>query len=201
MLVSHFAVDRIQALLATEDPGLDVGLGQLPAHTVQNSPQQLAAVPARCLDRFGQGVETPGMDVLEGQILQLPGDIVESQTRGDWYVDFQCFVGNPPALLRPDRPHCLQVMAAVGELDQHDAQIARHRHQHLAKVFRLGILIGLKLDLVQLGQPVDQIGHLLAEFLGNLGLADRRVFHDIVQQRRDDGRCIHAPLSHRAGHG
>ena len=68
--------------------------------------------------------------------------------------------------------HRLQVVHAVGELDQHDAQVARHRHQHLAEVFGLRFLVRLELDLVELGEAIDQLGHMFAETLGNLGLGD-----------------------------
>jgi hypothetical protein len=44
---------------------------------------------------------------------------------------------------------------------------------------------GLELDLVELGQAIDQLGDLLAEALGDLGLGDRRVLHHVVQQRGD----------------
>jgi hypothetical protein len=59
---------------------------------------------------------------------------------------------------------------AVGQLDQHDAQIARHGHQHLAEVFGLRLLIGGELHLVELGQAIDQLGDFLAEFFGQLVL-------------------------------
>ena len=90
-------------------------------------------------------------------------------------------------------------MLAVGQLDQHDAQIARHGHQHLAEVFRLRFLVGRELDAVELGQAVDHLGDLAAEFLGQFVLGRAGVFEHVVQQRGGDGIGIHAPLDDGAG--
>ena len=63
------------------------------------------------------------------------------------------------------------------------------------------VLVGLKLDLVQLGQAIDEIGDGCAEALGDLGFGDRGVFHHVVQQGCGDGLPIHAPFGERAGDG
>jgi hypothetical protein len=61
---------------------------------------------------------------------------------------------------RLDRAH---VVRAVGELHEDDAQVSRHREQHLAEAFRLRFLAALELDLVELGDGVDELGDVLAE--------------------------------------
>ncbi len=59
-------------------------------------------------------------------------------------------------------------MQPVGELDEDDADVLGHRDEHLAQV--LALLLGqrLELDLAELGHPVDEIGHLVAEPLADL---------------------------------
>ena len=42
---------------------------------------------------------------------------------------------------------------------------------------------------------------LIAEVLGDLGLADRRILHHVMQQRGGDGLRVHAPFGQRAGNG
>jgi hypothetical protein len=92
-------------------------------------------------------------------------------------------------------------VVAIGELDQHHAQIARHGHQHLAEVLRLRFFLRLKLDLVELRQAIDEISNRFAETFGNLALANRRILHHVVQQRRDHALDIHLPFGDGAGHG
>ena len=57
------------------------------------------------------------------------------------------------------------VVGAVGELDQDDADVARHREEHLAEVLGLLLLARGEVDLADLGDAVDQAGDLLAEEL------------------------------------
>ena len=81
------------------------------------------------------------MDQAEGNVLQFAIKLAESETQRDRRVDVERLERDAPALVGAHRRHRLQVVLAVGQLDQHDAQIARHGHQHLAEVFRLRHLI------------------------------------------------------------
>jgi hypothetical protein len=81
----------------------------------------------------------------------------------------------------------------IGKLDQNHTQITRHGHQHLAEVLCLRLFVGLELDLVELRQAVDEIRNRPAKTFGNLALANRRILHDVVQQRRDYPFHIHLP--------
>jgi hypothetical protein len=82
---------------------------------------------------------------------------------------------------------------AVGQLDQDDPDVAGHGQQHLAEALGLLLLLGGELDAVQLGQAVDEVGHLRAEFFEQLLLGDAGVFHDVVQQRRHQGFGVELP--------
>jgi hypothetical protein len=73
------------------------------------------------------------------------------------------------------------VVQAIGELDEDDAHVARHREQHLAEILGLRVL-GSRTRAVDLRDAVHQLRH---------GLAKRRdlawwwgVLDDIVEQRR-----------------
>ncbi|MNN56027.1 hypothetical protein D3C81_1709350 [compost metagenome] len=85
-------------------------------------------------------------------------------------------------------------MQAVGQFDEDDAHITRHRQQHFAEVFRLRLDLALEFDFFQLGQTVDQIGDRRAEAFDQLILAYILVFHHIMQQRRHDGLGIQLPV-------
>ncbi len=91
---------------------------------------------------------------------------------------------------RTERAHVVQ---PVGELHQNHADVACHREQHLAEVFRLRLFAIAKLHFVQLRQPVDQFRDLRAESLGEFGLGHALVFHHVVQQRRHDRLGVEIP--------
>ena len=85
-------------------------------------------------------------------------------------------------------------MQPVGELDQDDADVARHREQHLAEALRLHFLARRELDLVELRHAVDHVGHRLAEALLEFVLGDGGVLHHVVQQRRGEALRVEPPL-------
>ena len=173
---------------------------QLVANAVEDAGEQFLAVAARRAQGPGQHLGAMRVDQREAQILQLAVQLVETQAQGDRRVDFQRFAGDAGALVGAHGRHGLQVVLAVGQLDEHDAQVARHRHQHLAEVFGLRLLIRGELHLVELGQAIDQLGDFLAEAFGQLMLGGPRIFEDIVHQGCADGVGIHPPLDDGTGH-
>ena len=95
-----------------------------------------------------------------------------------------------------ERAHIVQ---AVGELDDDYANVGDHGEQHLADVLGLVIFAVGKLDLVQLGDALDDVGHLLAETLFDLVGGDVGVFDGVVQEAGGDGGGIHLQLREHQG--
>ena len=153
-----------------------------------------AAVAARRLDRFRQRPVAHRIQVRERQVLQLAVDVVQAQPVRDRHVHFHR-LGGDAALL--GRRHVLErahVVQAVGQLDQDDAHVRRHRQQHLAEVFRLRFDQALEFDFFELGQAVDEGGDRRAEAFDQLFLLDVLVFHHVVQQRGHDGLGVKLPV-------
>ena len=85
-------------------------------------------------------------------------------------------------------------MEPVGELDDDDANVVAHRHEHLAQVVDLRMAERLDLEAVDLGDAIDELGDGVAELLAHvlervLGILDR-----IVQDGRAQGIAIHAKV-------
>ena len=98
---------------------------------------------------------------------------------------------------RCDRRHRVQrahVVQPVGELDQDDADVLRHREQHLAEALGLRVLARVELDLVELGDAVDHVGDRLAERRLDLRLGDRGVLHHVVEEGGGEPLRVQAPL-------
>jgi hypothetical protein len=83
----------------------------------------------------------------------------------------------------------------VGELDEDDADVIGHGHEHLAKVLGLGLLSILKLDAIKLGETGHQRGDHGAKPLRNLLKADAAVFHGVMQKGCHEGLCIEPPAA------
>jgi len=96
-----------------------------------------------------------GMQHLEGEILELPLERVDTETVSERGVHLERLARLLHLFLLAqvlDRAHVVQ---SIGELDQDDAHVARHRHDHLAVVLGLGLLAALELDSGQLGDAFD----------------------------------------------
>ncbi len=133
--------------------------------------------------------------------MQLAVKLIEPEPVGDRGVNFQGFARDPLARLRPDRRERSHVVQPVGELDQDDAHVARHRQQHLAEILRLRVGLRLELDLVELGKTIHQLRHRLAEALGDLLLGDRRVLHHVVKEGGHDRLDVELPVGDDLGDG
>ena len=57
----------------------------------------------------------------------------------------------------------------------------------------------LELDLVELGDAVDQLGHRLAEGVGDLVLGDGGVLDHVVQQRGHQRLAVEVPVGEDLG--
>ena len=90
-----------------------------------------------------------------------------------------------------DRPHVVQ---AVGELDEDDADVLRHRDDHLPVVLGLGLLAALERDPRQLRDALDELRDLGAELRAELVELRARVLDDVVQERGRDRLLVEVEL-------
>jgi len=79
---------------------------------------------------------------------------------------------------------------SVGELDEHDPDVVRHREEHLSDVLGLLLLVAEGAELAELRDPVDEVGDLAAEAILDVRQVVLGVLGDIVQDRRLNGDRI-----------
>ena len=156
---------------------------------------------AHLLHRLRQRRMAPRLEVLERQLLQLAVELVQAQPVRDRRVDVERLAGDAGALVGGHRIHRAHVVQPVGELDEDHAHVARHRQQHLPERLGLRFLTRHELQLVELGQAVDELGRRRAEALDQLGLGDAAVLDRVVHQRGHDRLRIELPLGAQAGDG
>ncbi len=81
-------------------------------------------------------------------------------------------------------------MEPIGELDEQDADVLGHRHEHLAERGGLLGLLGVELEPVELGDPVHDGGDVGPEPLLEVLVGDRGVLDGVVQERGRDRHVV-----------
>ena len=201
LVLLHAQIQRIQSALTPQQAGRQALLGEFGVDFILHALHQIAAACARAANGLLQRGIAPGVQMLERQVLQLAIGLVQTQAVRDGSVDFQCLGRDAPPLAARHVAHGAHIVGTVGQLDENDAHIARHGQQHLAEGLGLALFAGIELQLVQLGQPVDQLGHILAEAFFQIGLGDAAVLHGVVQQGGHQGWRIQLPVGTDAGYG
>ena len=139
-----------------------------------------------------------GVQRREGQVLELPLHGVHAQPVRQRREDLQHLARLALLLLARQVAQGAHVVQPVGQLDDQDPDVARHGDDHLAHGLGGGGLAVL--DLVQLGHPVDQRRHVVAELAAQFRQRVGGVLDRVVQQRRADGLVVHAQLGQDRGH-
>ena len=201
VLVAHLFIDAVQRLFAAIDFELQAAGRELVLDRLEDLLDHFAAVAARGLDRLRQGLVAQRIQVREREVLQLAVDIVQAEAVGNRHIHFHRLAGDAALLGRHHDAQRAHIVQAVGELDQDHAHVGRHRQQHLAEILGLRFELALELDLLELGQAVDEVGDLGAEALDQFVFLDVLVFDHVVQQGGHDGLRIELPLGANLGDG
>ena len=183
-LLGHLRVDRVEVLGAARDLRLDPELVELLGQVGARLVDVALALGALLGDEALDLVVLARVERLEGEVLELPLDRVDTEPVGDRRVDVERLARLVDLLLlrhRRDRAHVVQ---AIGELDQDDPDVRGHRHHHLAVVLGLRLVARLERQPGQLRDAVDEAGDLLAEGLVDLVQRGAGVLDGVVQQRR-----------------
>ena len=197
----HLLVDGPQVLRPPGDVGLDAHLVEPLAHVDEHPLEILLALgrPGRhhLLD-LGVALRVQRG---EGQVLELPAHLLHAEAVGQRRVDVEGLLRRAPLLpLGHDgqRPHVVQ---PVGQLDQQHPPVVGHGHEHLADGRGLLRLLGVELEAVELGHPVDHLGHPVAEGRPDRLEGEAGVLHRVVQQGGRHGLRVEAQLGHDGRHG
>ena len=158
------------------------------------------------LQRRGDLLIAGRVQVLEGQVLQLPLGPLHAQAVGDGGIDFHGLQGFGALFIRRLVGHGAHIVKPVGDLDEDDADVLGHGHKHLTQIFHLLILFAGVLNPGQLGDALHNIRHRVAELAGNVIMGQVGVLDHIVKQGGDDGILVQAHVhgnirrGHAVGH-
>ena len=131
---------------------------------------------------------------LEREILELPLERVDAEAVRERRVHLERLLRLAHLRLLAlvlDRPH---VVEPVGELDQDDADVLRHRDDHLPVVLGLRLLAALEGRAGQLRDALDHRGDLVAELDAKVVEVGLGVLDDVVQERGGDRLVVEPQL-------
>ena len=169
-------------------------LGHLLVDQLLDVVDVLEPLGARLRDLGGELLVLARVEVLEREVLELDLDPLDTEPVRERRVDLHRLGGDALLLLGRqviERPH---VVEAVAQLDEDDADVARHREQHLAEVLGLLLLARRVRQLAELGDAVDEERDLLAEQLAELLDGRAGVLDAVVQQARAHRRDVELEL-------
>ena len=86
--------------------------------------------------------------------------------------------------------HRAHIVQTVGDLDEDDADVLGHGHEHLAQVLHLLVLFAGVLHAAELCDALDNIRYGGAELAGDVLMGEVRVLDHVMQERGDDGVLI-----------
>ena len=151
---------------------------------------QGAVAPAQLLEALGDRRMGLGIDDAESQLLELLAHVVHAHSPGQRRVNFQRLLGRPLARRLRHELQGAHVVEAVGELDEQDPDILGDGEQQLAEILRLRRLLRDEVELLDLGQSLDQPADILAEGGIDLAAGGVGILDGVVEERRRDGRVV-----------
>ena len=140
-----------------------------------------------------------GIDVAEGEIFQFFPHPLHAHAARQRCIDLHRLLGDAQALVLAHVIEGAHVVQPVGELDQENADVLGDREQQLAQVFRLLSLLGDEVELLQLGQSLDQLAHFRSEEIVDLLAGSAGILDRVVQQGRGDRGLVHVHVGEDRG--
>ena len=132
-----------------------------------------------------------GLQVEEGQVLELPLDRAHAQAVGQRRVYVHGLARLKQTAVLAQGGKRAHVMQAVGELDDDDADVLGHGEEHLAQREGLLLVHAVDFDVGELGHAIDELGHRIAKQAGNIGKRGLGILDGIVQQRGAHHVAVH----------
>ena len=140
-----------------------------------------------------------GFQLFKREQLHLAHIFIHANSLSERRIDIHSFFGDTTALFRAfdevQRPH---IMQTVSKLDQKHADIIGNREQKLAQIFCRTLVLGLGFNFRQLSDAINQARHFRAKAAFDVFDRGQRIFHRVMQQRRDYRVLIHFEVSHQA---
>ena len=206
-LALHFAPDRIDVFGPAADVGIDASGGQFILQLAHHVGDEALAIQAPLMQQLGDLLVLIGLKVTEGQVLQFPLDVTDTETVGQRRIDVEDFTGDAVAFFVIGGFHRTDRTGAFGQFDQRDANVVDHGDQHLAQVFDLALraqhqgLTGAEAgaDRRHAQHAVDEFGDHRTEALADRRQLNLAFAHAAIQDRGNQRILIEFEVGENLG--
>ena len=200
-LVLHLFPDAVDVLGATADLGMPAELAEGAFQGGDHLVDIVLPIGTLFFQQLGDAPVLRRFQIAKGEILQLPFQVPDSQAMREGRVDIEDLARHPPLAFGTAVAHCVQGPGAFGDLDQGDAHVLDHRHQHGAQLGGLlrrlhpqHPLLGGAAQLADHGHALhtlDEPGHLVADLLPDPLHRNQAAPHGAVTHPRRQPLGIH----------
>ena len=198
-LAHQLFVDAVIALGTTFHFCGDAGFLKLVADHAFYARQERFAHFAVRFHRFLYLLVSDGIEVAESEVFEFAADFAHAQAVRNGTVNLEGFLGDLLLAFGFEMLQGAHVVQAVGQFDEHHADIVHHGEHHLAQVLGLLLFLGGEINFADLGNAFDDMGDLLAKLLADVDDGDRGVFDRIVEQPGGDGDRVHLHFRQHQG--
>ena len=185
LLGVHFAIDTVNMLYSAENRNMQFLLETL-FHFALNIGHKRFESRHTLLKSLHYLVVARWVEVHQRQVLELPFCFLHTEAVGNGGVDLHRFKRFDALLFLGLICHSAHIVQPVGNLNQDNADILRHCHEHLAQIFHLLVFLAGVLHSGQLRNSLDDIRDRLAELPCNIVMSKLSVLNYIVQQGCND---------------
>ena len=190
LLGIHFAVNAVDMLNAAVDRCVHPIFFEAALYLSLNIVHECFEGRHALLKGLHYLVVSRGVKVHECQVLKLPLGLLHTQAVRNGSVDLHRLKRLYALFFLGLICHGAHIVQTVGDLDEDNADILRHRHQHLAQVFHLLVFLAGVLHARELRDTLDDVRDRFSELAGDIVVRKLRVLYDIMQERRDDGVLV-----------
>ena len=192
LLGIHLAVDAVDMLDTAEDGGVDPLLLETDADLLLHAVHEGFQFRHSPVQRLGDFLIALRVEILQGEIFQLPLGALHAQPVRDGGVDLHGFQRLAALLLGRLIVHGAHVVETVGDLDEDHADVLGHGQKHLAQVLHLLVFLAGVLDAGQLGDAFHDVGNGRTELPGDILVGETGILNHVVQERRDNAVFVKA---------
>ena len=192
LLGVHLAIDAVDMLDAAEDGGVDPLLLETDADLLLHAVHEGFQFRHSPVQRFGDFLIALRVEILQGEIFQLPLGALHAQPVRDGGVDLHGLQRLAALLLGRLIVHGAHVVETVGDLDEDHADVLGHGQKHLAQVLHLLVFLAGVLDAGQLGDAFHDVGDGRTELPGDILVGETGILNHVMQKRGDNAVLVKA---------
>ena len=181
VLFEHLAINAVNMLYTGRNRIFDAALVQLSINGLFDAVEHFFQLRTLTLQTIHNFLVSDRIEIFQRQILQLPFDALHAQAVCNRRINLHGLQRLGALFFHLHVLHGAHIVQAVCQFNQNDADILRHRNQHLAQIFDLLLFLGI-VQPAQSCDAIDQISDRFAELLLNLVIPKCGVLNAIMQQ-------------------